>query len=88
MKIAAKTAIAAAVVAAGVALSASSASAYVACNGEGECWHVHRHAAYNYAPTVGVVVHPDSWRWGATDHYRWHDHAGRGYWRNGVWIRF
>ena len=88
MKIAAKTIIAAAVAAAGVALSASSASAYVACSGSGECWHVHRHANYNYAPTYGVVVHPDSWRWGRADHYRWHEHAGRGYWNNGAWTRF
>jgi len=88
MKFGAKSAIAAAVVAAGVALSATSASAYVACNGEGQCWHVHRHAYYNYNPGFGIVVHPDNWRWGANDHYTWREHGGRGYWRNGVWIRF
>jgi hypothetical protein len=88
MKFGAKSLIAGAVVAAGIALSATSASAYVACNGEGECWHVHRHAYYNYRPAFGVVVHPDNWRWSDGDHYRWHDHAGRGYWRNGVWVRF
>ncbi len=88
MKLGYKSLIAGAVVAAGVALSASSASAYVACNAEGDCWHVHRHAQYNYNPSFGIVVHPDNWRWSSTDHYRWRDHAGRGYWRNGVWIRF
>jgi hypothetical protein len=65
---------------------APAASAAVVCNGEGECWHTHQ--AYTYAPEYGVVVHPDSWRWGADEHYRWHEHGGRGYWRNGVWIRF
>ena len=87
MKIGAKL-IAAAVAAAGVALSATSASAYIACNGEGYCWHVHRHGYYNYRPAFGIVVHPDNWRWGRADHYRWREHAGRGYWRNGVWIGF
>ena len=88
MKIGAKSAIAAAVVAAGVALSATSASAYIACNGEGACWHVHRHGYYHYNPGFGIVVHPDNWRWGDRDHYVWREHAGRGYWRNGVWMRF
>ena len=88
MKIASKTLIAGAIAAAGIALSATSASAYVACNGEGQCWHVHRHANYNYNPGFGIVVHPDRWRWGANDHYAWREHSGRGYWRNGAWIRF
>jgi len=87
MKIA-KSVIAAAVVAAGVALSATSASAYIACNAEGQCWHVHRHANYNYSPTFGVVVHPDNWQWGSTERYQWREHRGRGYWRNGAWTRF
>ncbi len=88
MKIGMKTAVAAAIVAGGLAVSATGASAYVACNGAGECWHVHRHANYNYRPDWGVVVHPDNWRWSRAEHYRWHDHAGRGYWRDGVWVRF
>ncbi len=88
MKTRAKTLIMAGVAAAGIALSATGASAYVACNGAGECWHVHRHGAYTYPPTFGVVVHPDNWRWAHTERYRWHEHAGRGYWRDGVWVRF
>ncbi len=88
MKFAAKSAIAGAIIAAGVALSATSASAYIACNGEGACWHVHRHGAYTYRPEFGVVVHPDNWRWGATEHYTWREHRGRGYWRNGAWVGF
>ena len=88
MKIGTKTAFAAAVAAAGVMLAASSASAYIACNAEGACWHVNRHGYYNYHPTYGIVVHPNNWRWGTTEHYTWREHAGRGYWRNGVWVRF
>ena len=65
---------------------ATAASADVVCNREGECWHV-RHR-YAYAPEYGVVVHPNTWRWGANDHYVWREHAGRGYWRGGVWVPF
>lgn len=86
MKKAAKTLIAALVAASGAALVATSASAAIVCNREGECWHVHR--GYNYQPEWGVVVHPNNWRWGPNEHFRWREHAGRGYWRNGVWIRF
>ncbi|MGD0189357.1 MAG: hypothetical protein ABSD74_01315 [Rhizomicrobium sp.] len=69
-----------------LALSTASASAEIACNGEGECWHVHGH--YDWKPEFGVTVHPDGWTWGATDHYTWREHRGRGYWKNGVWIKF
>jgi hypothetical protein len=66
---------------------AAPASAYVACNGRGDCWHVSER--YNYHPGWGVRIHDDNWRWRARDHYRWREHAGRGYWgRNGVWITF
>ncbi len=70
------------------ALVASSvgASAAIACNNEGECWHVK--ARYVYHPEFGVVVHENNWRWGPSEHYVWREHPGRGYWRNGVWIRF
>ena len=83
---------AAVVVAASVILAAASAfladvaSASIVCNGEGQCWHAHRN--YAYAPTYGVVVHPDGWKWGVREHYVWHEHRGRGYWRNGVWVTF
>ena len=79
-------AIAAAAAAIGLTAMASSASAAIACNREGECWHVRSH--YAYRPEFGVVVHENNWRWGANDHYVWREHPGRGYWRNGVWIRF
>ena len=65
------------------------ASAYVVCNGEGDCWHTDHHWHY---PGAGYVYHPDDWyfhrNW--TDdrlHWReWHD--GSNSWRNGVWIQF
>jgi hypothetical protein len=69
-----------------LALTATSASAYIVCNGEGECWHQKGH--YDYHPEWGIVEHPDGWAWGAGDHYRWHEHHGRGYWHSGVWVHF
>jgi hypothetical protein len=70
-----------------VALTATSASAAIACNGEGECWHVRGHN-YMYHPEWGVVIHPDGWAWGTNEHYVWREHRGRGYWHNGAWIVF
>ncbi|MBV9572053.1 MAG: hypothetical protein JO056_12505 [Alphaproteobacteria bacterium] len=79
--------IAAAALGAGaLAVTATTASAAIVCNGHGECWHVKR--AYAYKPEFGVVVHPNNWRWAAHEKYVWREHTGRGYWRNGVWIRF
>jgi hypothetical protein len=69
-----------------LALTAGSASAAVACNAAGECWHVKN--AYKYPAEAGVVIHPTGWKWGRTEHYTWRDHPGRGYWRNGIWIKF
>jgi len=81
-----KIVLGAAVALLGLTALASDASAAVACNREGECWHVRN--AYKYQPEFGVVVHENGWKWGARDHYRWREHTGRGYWRNGIWIRF
>ncbi len=72
--------------AATVALTATSASAYIVCNRFGECWHVHNN--YVYRPEFGLVIHPDNWRWRSHEHYVWREHEGRGYWRNGIWITF
>ena len=70
----------------GVTATATSASAYVVCNRDGDCWHVKNR--YAYKPEFGITVHPEGWRWGANDHYKWREHEGRGYWRNGAWITF
>ena len=69
-----------------LALTAGSAAAAIACNGAGECWHVRN--AYKYPAEAGIVIHPTGWKWGRTEHYTWHDHVGRGYWRNGLWVTF
>jgi hypothetical protein len=61
------------------------AQAAIVCSGD-TCWHVRHH--YHYPPGIGVVVHDDHWRWGPHEHYAWREHAGRGYWRNGVWVGF
>jgi hypothetical protein len=67
-----------------LALTATTASADIACNGEGECWHVRDRVEYK--PEFGVTVHRDDWKWKEHEHYKWREHEGRGYWRNGIWI--
>ena len=44
-----------------LALTATTASAEIVCNGEGECWHAREHVEYE--PEFGVRVHPDDWKW-------------------------
>ncbi|WP_295559296.1 hypothetical protein [uncultured Hyphomicrobium sp.] len=71
-----------------LALTATSASAAIVCNDEGDCWRVkHR---YEYKPEFRLHVHPDDWKWGDHDKhkYRWRESRGRGYWREGLWIQF
>ena len=62
------------------------ASAYVACNREGDCWHTESRYA---PPGVRYDYHPDDWyfhqHWDGRYHYRDY-HPGRGYYRGGVWI--
>ena len=71
-----------------LALSATAASAEIVCNDDGDCWHVK--VRHHYRPEFRLQVHPDNWRWHDRDHakYRWREHDGRGYWRNGIWIEF
>ena len=69
-----------------LAAAATPASAYVACNRFGDCWHVSDR--YHYRPHWGIRIHDDNWRWHGR-HYRWREHEGRGYWgRGGVWVTF
>ena len=86
MKLASKIAFAAMLGLGALTAGASTASAYVICNGAGECWHTRYRYAYH--PEWGIVVHPNGWRWGAGERFVWREHVGRGYWRNGVWITF
>jgi hypothetical protein len=70
-----------------LALTSTPASAYVACNRFGDCWHVRDH--YDYPAPVGVVVHEDGWVFDKPGYYHWaKDRPGRGYWDHGHWRRF
>ena len=70
---------------------AAPASAYIACNREGDCWHVD--SRYD-RPAIRFEYHPDDWYFHRSwrergDRMRWRDYReGHGYWRNGVWITF
>jgi hypothetical protein len=67
-----------------LALLPSAASAEIVCNREGDCWHVR--GAHHFRPEFGLTIHPDHWRWAGHEKYRWREHEGRGYWREGRWI--
>jgi hypothetical protein len=69
-----------------LAMMASAASAEIACNREGDCWHVRE--TNHFRAEHGVTVHPDNWRWAEheRDKHRWREHEGRGYWRDGAWV--
>ena len=69
-------------------LTATSASAYVACNRDGDCWHTEKRVT---APGVHFDYHPDDWyfhqHWdNDRDHHFRDYHEGRGYYKGGVWI--
>ena len=74
--------------AAALVFTATTASAEIVCNDDGDCWHVK--TRHEYKPEFKVKVYPDNWKWADTDEkrYRWREHDGRGYWRQGVWIDF
>jgi len=86
MKLFAKVAAAAVLAAGALAITATSASAAIVCNREGYCWHV-KHP-YKYRSDFGLVIHEDAWHAGPHDKIVWREHHGRGYWKNGIWIRF
>jgi hypothetical protein len=78
------TSLLAATFAAGVlAVSAVQASAEIACAGP-VCWHTPNR--YDYPAEAGVVIHPNDWRWGTSEHYSWREHEGRGYWHGDRWM--
>jgi hypothetical protein len=68
----------------GLMLAATSASAAIVCNDDGDCWHVRGQPAYG--PELKLHIHPDHWQWRHGDHYRWREHAGHGYWHGGAWV--
>jgi len=65
-----------------LAFSAASASAAIVCSGN-VCWHVHE--TYEYPAEAHVIVHPDTWHWGAGERYTFREHEGRGYWSGDRW---
>ncbi len=65
--------------------SVAPASAAIVCSGN-ECWHTKQ--VYEYPPSATIVVHPNEWKWGANDHFKWREHEGRGYWNSGEWRTF
>ena len=66
-----------------LALSAAGASAAIVCTGN-VCWHTTE--TYTYPSESRVIVHPDSWRWGPSEHFTFREHVGRGYWRGDDWV--
>ena len=75
-----------------MALTAGVASADVACNSYGECWHVHQRPAISlYPPSLGIHFYSDDWRRAHEHdtHYHWmHDHDSGGYYSHGEWHAF
>ena len=76
---------------AAVAMSTTPASAEVACNRYGECWHVNGH--YNYPPHLSIRIYGDDWREAHRHdrHYHWlrdRDDDDHGYYSRGRWHRF
>ncbi|HYS45795.1 MAG TPA: hypothetical protein VEM35_05125 [Rhizomicrobium sp.] len=67
------------------------ASAYIACNRFGDCWHTE--SRYR-PPGMRFDYHPDDWyfheRWDGDERRHWRSdyHRDRGYYRNGLWITF
>ena len=74
------------VIGASLALTATSASARIICNEEGDCWH--STTEYVYPPSVTLRVHPDDWKWKEGERFSWREHEGRGFWRGGRWEEF
>jgi hypothetical protein len=83
-----KGALAAAIAGGALVATTTTASADVACNRAGECWHVHDRLAY--PDGVGIVFHDEGWaNTHRGHHWRWRqDRDDRGYYRNGVWVTF
>ena len=82
-------ALAATVAGGALALSAAPASAEVACNRYGECWHVSQRYT-TYPSALGMIFHDDAWRDANRRGYHWRKdrHDDRGYYSRGHWRHF
>jgi len=84
------TLLAAGAVVGATAFLTSAASADVACNQYGDCWHVTKHYTL-YPKDIGVTFYPDTWREEHMKdaHYRWYDRDDdSGYYIRGEWHAF
>lgn len=73
-----------------LALTATSASADVACNRYGECWRVAQRYT-TYPSNLGVTFHDEAWRnQNRKGHYHWRRDQtdDQGYYSHGKWRRF
>jgi hypothetical protein len=71
---------------AALALTASSASAKIVCNEDGDCWRVKKYR--EYPPEAKIRVYEDDWKLTDGSKSRWREpgHDRPGYWRGGVWF--
>jgi hypothetical protein len=76
-----------------MAITATIASADVACNGYGECWSTtQRYAVTVYPPEIGIQFYDNDWRKAheRDEHYHWMKDRDddRGYYSHGEWHPF
>ena len=67
------------------ALTAGSASVAIVCNDDDDYWHVRGRPHFPAQIEVAHLCRRLEVEYDR-DHYRWREHAGRGYWRKGVSI--
>ena len=51
-----------------LAFGATSASAAIVCNEQGDCWKTKE--KYAYPPDARVRIYADDWKWGPNDKYQ------------------
>jgi len=74
------------VLGAGALVTISPASAYVACNRFGDCWHTDTKVHF---PHVRLSFHTDKWwdRHRTDKHFTWHEIDSSHDWHHGYWDR-
>jgi len=75
------------IVSTAIIASSGSASAYIASNRWGDCWHVRNRA--HYPAMLGIHFYSDSYRVRLVGpRHHWREYRGRGYWYHGRWHRW
>ena len=85
-----KNALIAAIAAGALMATVTTASADVACNRYGECWHVKDHYT-NFPAELGVRFHKEEWaakHRGHRYHWRGDQNDDHGYYSHGEWHPF